>query len=168
MRPLRPSAAVVLLVGVALTLLSPQTAAAQNAFVGTWDLLPSSISGHIPGLPAANELEIDLSGTELLLTRHPIPTPGDSAQVRKETYRLDGSETDLVGYRKGRLAATDSTMTLTTVRIRPGSEQVLIVSDVYHASDNFLTVTRTQRVEGPAGVVIDTPQNRWEARYTRQ
>jgi hypothetical protein len=90
------------------------------------------------------------------------------SDVSKEAYRLDGSETNLSGYRKAKLAVTDSTMTVTTVRIRPGSEQVLIVSDVYRASENILTVTRTMRVERPAGIIIETPQNRWEARYTRQ
>jgi hypothetical protein len=117
----------------------PQPAAAQNAFVGIWNLVPDSISGHIPGLPAASELEIDLSGAELLLTLHPIPML--RSDVSKEAYRLDGSETNLSGYRKAKLAVTDSTMTVTTVRIRPGSEQVLIVSDVYRASENILTVT---------------------------
>jgi hypothetical protein len=165
MQPPFPRAVLVFLMGVSLAVLSPQTALAQNAFVGTWDLVPDSISGHIPGLPAANELEIDLSGAELNLTRHPMPMLG--GEVRRETYRLDGSETDLSEYRKGRLAAADSTMTLTTVRIRPGSEQLLIVSDVYQASENVLTVTRTMRSERPRGVLLDTPRNRWEARYRR-
>ena len=85
------------------------------------DLVPDSISGHIPGLPAASELEIDLSGAELLLTLHPIPMLRSA--VSKETYRLDGSETNLSGYRKAKLAVTDSTMTVTTVESGPAANR---------------------------------------------
>jgi len=167
MRPPFHSAALVFLLGVGLTLLSPQTAVAQNAFVGTWDLVLDSISGHIPGLPPPPELGIAASGEQIITVK--------KGQIPVETYCLDGSETDLQGYRKGMLVLTDTELTLTTTRLRPGSDLVTIVTDDYQLAEKELLVHRTLRVERLRGVlvdtpggIVDTPQNRWEARYRRR
>ncbi len=150
----------------AVGLIAPHTAAAQSAYVGSWDLVPDSLSGKIPGSYASPTVEIGVYGSDLILTQHPIVM--QPAEETKEIYRLDGSESNLSGYRKGRLTLADSTLNLTTIRIRPGNDTVTIISTAYQASDNLLIVTRTLRVERPAGRVLDTPLNRWEARYTRR
>ncbi len=134
------------------------SAADQSGYGGTWVLVPDSVVGHIPGLPPAFALELQLSRDQLAVRK----------ERAEEIYLRDGTETDLTGYRKGRLAVNDGALDLTTVRVRPGNETVTIVSDRYVVAGPVLIVTRTLRVERPKGVLVDTPQNRWESRYTRR
>jgi TonB family protein len=131
----------------------------QVPYAGQWTLIPGSVTGHIPGLPAAAEMEITLSQDLLTITRDRVET---------QTYRGDGAATDLTGYRKGTLTMDGEVLTLTTTRVRPGSETVTIVRDTLAFSADDLVVTRTLRVERPAGVDLGVPRNRWEARYTRR
>jgi TonB family protein len=130
-----------------------------NTYVGQWILVPGSTAGHIPGLTPAAELAIEVS-QDVLTLKHD--------RVETQTFRRDGGETDLPGYRKGRLTSNDAVLNLATIRVRPGNETVTIVNDIYAAAGDVLVVTRTLRVERPAGLVVETPQNRWDARYIRQ
>jgi hypothetical protein len=139
---------------------------AQGPFTGAWTLVSDSVSGHIPGLPPPPQLEIARSGDVIAVKKGQMPL---------EAYHADGSPSDLEGFRKGTLQVNDAQLTLTTTRVRPGSDVVTIVTDHYALNGDELLATRTLRVERQRGVLagtpggpIDTPQNRWVARYRRR
>ena len=131
----------------------------RPSYSGRWTLVPGSVAGHIPALPPPSELDIDVSDRLVTIRR-------DSAEI--QTYRRDGVATDLPGYRTGTLVGDDPALSVMTTRVRPGSETVTFVSDVLAVSGDELLVTRTLRVERPAGNDLGVPQNRWDARYSRK
>jgi TonB family protein len=140
---------------------SQRTSSTTNrpSYSGRWTLVTGSIAGHIPGLPPASELDIDVSEQMVTIRR-------DGAEI--QTFRRDGVATDLTGYRRGTLVGDDPALSVMTTRVRPGNETVTLVSDVLAVSGDELLVTRTLRVERPAGNDLGVPQNRWEARYSRK
>ena len=93
---MRSPVPVVFLIGVGLVLLSSQSAVAQSAFVGYWILVVDSVSGHIPDLPPPPELAITSTDDRITVKKGEMPV---------ETYRTNGSETDLEGFRKARPAS---------------------------------------------------------------
>jgi hypothetical protein len=141
---------------LAVIFLASHLVRAQSGYAGDWNLVVDNTTGRIPGLGPSAQLIIEIAD--------------DAVTVRKfggdvETYRRSGP-TPLEGGRTGTLTVSDAAMTLTASQWT-GADAMTMVTDEYALVGNDLIVTRTLRVE-QGGVPVDTPQNRWQARYIRQ
>jgi hypothetical protein len=137
-------------------LLASALVRAQRGYAGDWNLVVDNTNGRIPGLGPSPQLIIEIADDAVTVRRFDRDA---------ETYRR-GVPTPLDGGRTGTLTVSDVALTLTVTQWT-GADAVTTVTDEYMLVGNDLIVTRTLHVE-QGGVPVDTPQNRWQARYIRQ
>jgi hypothetical protein len=135
-----------------LVMISP-TAWGQGVLrlAGTWILDPTTAGlRHVPtGVvvvgPYPSTLMIDVSASRVIIHK-------GSTILNREAYRLDGSETDVGGGRKGSAAIADDTLVLTIRRTRPDAG-TNVFKEIYRVSAMVLTIERQLSVIQPDGTV---------------
>ena len=137
-----------------------------SELAGTWILdATTGVGRHVaPGMevvgPYPSTLTIDVSASRVIVHK-------GSTILDREAYRLDGSETDVGGERKGTAAVADGTLVLTTRRTRPDAG-TNVFKEIYRVSGMVLTIERQLSVIQPDGTARENiPSYRHTVVYRR-
>jgi hypothetical protein len=139
------------LVVLALIVSSRAWAQDLSALAGTWILDPNTNDGRhllarvaVVG-PNPSTLAIHVSASRVILYK-------GSTILNREGYRLDGSETEVGGERRGTAAIENGNLVLTIRHTRPDAG-TNVFNEIYSVSGKVLIIERQLSVIQPDGTI---------------